>query len=88
MKRLQNPSLRRNYDSSGMGPGDIDIAGPDNERPVEGTVVNNASAQGDVRIDEVNNVHLFASDFFREKLIEHFDTQFKRNNIRWPQASK
>ena len=64
MRRLQNPSLRRNYDSSGMGPGDIDIAGPDNEAPVEGTVFHNTSVQGDVRIDEVNNVHLLTSDFF------------------------
>ena len=88
MRRLQNPSLRRNYDSSGMGPGDIDIAGPDNEAPVEGTVFHNTSVQGDVRIDEVNDVHLLTSDFFREKLIEHFDIQFKHNKIRWPRVSK
>ena len=64
MRRLQNPSLRRNYDSSGMGPGDIDIGGPDNEGMVEGTVVLNTSVQDDVRIDDVNDVHLLTSDFF------------------------
>lgn len=87
MRRLQNPSLRRNYDCSSMGPGDIDIAGPDNEGEVEGTAVLNTSVQDDVRIDEVNDVHLLTSDFFRGKLIEHFDIQFKQNKIRWPRVS-
>ena len=64
MRRLQNPSLRRNYDSSGMGQGYIDIAGPDNEGTDEGTVVLNTSVQDDVRIDEVNDVHLLTSDLF------------------------
>ena len=87
MRRLQNPSLRRNYDCSSMGPGDIDIAGPDNEGEVEGTAVLNTSVQDDVRIDEVNDVHLLTSDIFRGKLIKHFDIQFKQNKIRWPRVS-
>ena len=88
MRRLQNPSLRRNYDSSGMGPGDIDIAALNNDAPVEVFLSPYASVQGDIRMDEVNDVHLLTSDFFREKLIEHFDIQFKKNNIRWPCVSK
>ena len=86
MRRLQNPSNRRNYDSSDMGPGHIDNASPDNDDTVEETVVLNTCINNNVRIDCVHDVHLFTSNFFREKLIEHFDIQFKRNKIRWPRV--
>lgn len=66
----------RNFDLSGMGPADDDIgryAAPS---------VGEAPAGGSVRV--VRNLD---RDYFRSKLVEHFDILWSKNQIRWPKAT-
>ena len=88
MRRLKSPSLRRDYDTSGMGPAPIDEAYFDEEEVTEGCVIDNTPINNDISTDGINDVHLLTSDFFWTKLIEHFDIQFKRNKVKWPCISK
>ena len=83
-RRLNNPFLRRNYDSSSMGPAPIDEADCDEEVVGESCVVDDTPIINNVSTDGINDVHLLTNDFFRTKLVEHFDIQFKRNNVKWP----
>ena len=66
MRRLQNLSVRRNCDYSGMGPGDIDEADCDDEELVEGSTIDNAKLLGNVNINGVNDVHFLTSVFFAQ----------------------
>ena len=84
MRRLKNSSLRKNYDSSGMGPVPIDEANCDEEEVGESYVVDDTPIINDVSTNGINDVHLSTRDFFRTKLVEHFDIQFKKNSVKWP----
>ena len=83
LQRLSSPSERRQYDDSGMGPGvlhdeddgDISVIPP---API---------LFGAVRPDDINNVHQISMDVFQNKLIEHFDILFQKNEIRWPKSN-
>jgi hypothetical protein len=87
LQRLNNPSLRRTYDTSGMGCGETT---DDEDTDVLPTVplVNDDHMLSDVSVDGINNVHQLTCDSFRKKLIEHFDILFKQNKIKWPRSRK
>ena len=92
LKRLGNPLVRRQYDTSGMGPGNhltdeyeldedcFDDSNIDEEADIMSN--NNMS----IVEDYVNNVHNLSQEIFQKRLIEHFDILFKDNKIKWPRA--
>jgi len=68
----------RNFDLSGMGPADDDIG-----NYTAAASFGEAPVGGSVRI--VRNLD---RDYFRSKLVEHFDILFSNNSIQWPKANK
>ena len=85
MQRLNNPSLRRAYDTLGMGCGNTTDDDADFIQPVP---FENDHMLSDVWANGINNVHQLVCDSFRKKLIEHFDILFKKNKIKWPRSTK
>ena len=63
MRRLNNPSLRRNYDSSGMEPAPIDEVDCDEEEVTKGCDIDNTPINNDISTDGINDAHLLTSDF-------------------------
>ena len=84
LMRLHNPSGQRNYDTSGMGPGEID----EDEVIEKISVHPNTTFVNDILERDVNDVNLLLADFFRNKLVEHFDILFKKNEIKWTRKKK
>lgn len=86
--RLRHPTERRNYDSSGMGPGEdvmhddacVDTYIDDSESTSTGGIDDNNAGNVDTPI-LVRNLKLHD---FRQKLVTHFDIAFKKNELQWP----
>ena len=78
--RLLNPAEARNYDTSGIGPGD--------DRSTASSVVaeedEDEAAVAVVAPDGRRVVRRMTMKVFRAKLVTHFDIAFKRQEIRWP----
>ena len=83
LQRLANPSERRHYDSSGMGPGETfesdDEFNEAEPEPVDNTIASNSIP------DVINNVNHFTADYFQLKLVKHFDILFQQHKIKWPE---
>ena len=71
----------RNYDSSGMGPGQ-DVIGEESVvyEHDDGYYISNGTIR---TVDESMSL-----PYFRKRLVEHFDIQWKRNAIRWPSSRR
>ncbi len=77
ISRILYPSEIRNYDSSSVGNSQM----PDNGMQDDQSVDENNS----MRIDEeVRNVRNLSLNYFRSKLVEHFDIMFWIDEVRWP----
>jgi hypothetical protein len=78
----QNMALRR-FDTSGMGvENDVNRDDSASSDPSDGdgsTLEIDASEQRRIRA-----VRKLSIQFFRSKLVEHFDILFKQNQIKWP----
>jgi hypothetical protein len=75
LRRLQSETSIRNYDVSRMGTSDN--LGDDLAPPCQGT----EPATDDKSIRVVRKLH---RDYFRRKLVEHFDILWRQNKIQWP----
>jgi len=86
LQRLHNANIDiRSYDASGMGPGD-DIN--DDNMPLENP--NDDSLQDDDNEDAgiiLRSVKNMTRDFFRKKIVQHFDIKFQQHAIVWPSRS-
>ena len=88
LQRLHTADERRNYDSSGMGPGFVDDT-DDTEDVIEGNHIESMREYLQLNerdIDGINDIRNFTSEFFQAKLIEHFDILFKNYKVRWPRV--
>ena len=79
LQMLNNPSLRRAYDTLGIGYSDTTDDDADVLQPVP---VANDHMIIDVSANGINNMHQLTCDSFRKKLIENFDVLFKKNKIK------
>lgn len=85
LQRLQLGFDPRLYDASGIGPGE-DVQGliatmeTVNNRELHGAEHNAEAEVGGCRI-----VRYLSLNYFRNKLIQHFDIMFKRYELVWPQ---
>ncbi len=85
--RLRHPIERRNYDSSGMGPGEdvmqddvyMDTCINNFEGTITGSIDNDAG-----NLDTPILVRHLKLHEFRKKLVTHFDIAFKKNELQWP----
>ena len=91
LRRLRNPSNKRNFDLSGMGIGpDATTDGDDHDRMLFlGTQENIQSTQQyfEKYKDECINVCKLSLPFFHEKLIRHFNIAFKKKEVVWPKRN-
>ena len=77
ISRILTPSEIRDYDSSSVGNSQI----PDNGMRDDQSVDDDDS----MRIDkEVCNVRNLSLNYFRSKLVEHFDIMFWNHEVHWP----
>ena len=89
LQRLHSAAERRNYDTSGMGPGfvnsdsEFEYDEEDMSIPIEETMYEYLQIN-EINIDGINDVRNLTADYFQLKLIEHFDILFKQYNIKWP----
>ncbi|KAL3762008.1 hypothetical protein ACHAWU_002104 [Discostella pseudostelligera] len=81
--RLSNNLTNRNFDASGMGPGDDVLVDRDHMPINSDHVSDRMEDQAGQSTRVVKNLTL---NFFRRKLIEHFHIMWSRNNIVWPQV--
>ena len=72
----------RNYDVSGMGPGD-DVV----EHYALDVDLNDHSHHG-LGDGEVRIVRKIGLGFFRSRLVEHYDILWQQNKIVWPSSRK
>jgi hypothetical protein len=80
LQRLHSPEERRAYDTSGHGVGsDRDIVAPDNQSNDD-----TSSEDPVVGSQGVRYVPKLSYNFFRSRLVEHFDIRFHQNKIKWP----
>jgi hypothetical protein len=83
LRRLHGTQPLRNYDASGMGPGNDRFEdSPDYEEEPE----QEHGRLGVGLIDEAGAIvvrHL-SFDKFRDKLVKHFDILFQNNQLQWP----
>lgn len=75
-------------DMSGMGAGNDMMLETDNDfttnNDIEPNIVDPETVLPIIAPDPVVDIRNIKYDNFREKLIEHFDIMFKRNEIKWP----
>jgi len=96
IQRLHYPAEIRGFDASGSGYG-LDVNGgdvaaeSDNESDSEGdsdgslrTMVLAGDGEPSVDGDGARIVRHLSLDYFRSRLIEHFDILFERHQIQWP----
>lgn len=87
VRRLTEDELR-GYDTSGMGVGDDEsiVESPSSTNndgdSTDTDSTPNLGATPNVGV--VRRVRDLSLDYFRERLVEHFDIQFKNNRIKWP----
>ena len=89
IRRLHTPVAARNYDLSGMGAGD-DRVPPDNSSNAQQHPATNAAQRlGEVvtHDDDIQVVRNLTLNYFRSKLVTHFDIAYKRHEVKWPLRS-
>ena len=97
LSRLGNNLVRRQYDTSGMGPvSPITNEYESDEDCFDDNISNcsNIDEETDVMSnnntntveDGVNDVQNLSQEIFQKRLIEHFDILFQKNMIKWPRA--
>ena len=75
----------RTFDSSGMGPGEDSDPGVTHDGlllPVVAAINSNVTAPDGTRV-----VHHLSLDFFRCKLVEHFNILWQKGDVKWPESS-
>lgn len=94
LRRLFNGAERRNYDTSGMGPGYVEDDDENNndedddDHNINNTQLANEDLQNVATVinqTAVNDVKNLSCEIMRDKLIIHFDILFRKNSIQWPQ---
>lgn len=95
LRRLKNP-IPRNYDTSGMGYRNDRIEEVlEDDMQMENTSnyfdmlqdVDNNDAGNDSSNDSVS-VRTLSFDYFRKKLVNHFEIAYERKEIVWPKSIK
>jgi len=76
----------RSYDASGMGPGNDFSEDMDGKINREEVVIE--ETQQIPNNPEISIVRHLCCDYFRERLVEHFNILFERNEIVWPTRNK
>jgi hypothetical protein len=88
IERLNSPAARRSYDMSGMGVGNDRDEDESESRTAAGqdTMTGPQPADGSVRPanGSVRRVRDLSLEYFRGKLVEHFNILFHKKQIRWP----
>jgi hypothetical protein len=87
VRRLNSPVAARTYDMSGIGVGD-DRARPEN--PQQELVTHASQRRGDHGTssdDDIQVVRNLSLNYFRSKLVTHFDIAFKRREVVWPKRT-
>ncbi|KAG7347508.1 DDE superfamily endonuclease [Nitzschia inconspicua] len=79
IRRLNTSGAVRNYDTSGMGPGEDAT----NDREDEEEIIANVQEEEGSEDGEIV-VHRLSRAIFRERLIRHFDIAFTKREIKWP----
>jgi hypothetical protein len=83
--RLQTNNQRRRYDASGVGRGsDGDADAPDLGSNDDNNDENIVAEDPPVGSDGIRYVRKLSMDYFRKRLVEHFDILYQRNEIKWP----
>ena len=75
IRRINDPSLLREYDSSSIG------VANQRKRNVPATRV---ASNSDLREGQIRNVRDLSMNNFQSKLINHFEIKFRMNEIEWP----
>ena len=82
LQRLASPSQFRSYDSSSMGIGNdrhvLNNNDTEEDEPLNSILDDDDDHSG------VREVRKLPQEYFRRKLIKHFDIKWKRNSIIWP----
>ena len=73
----------RNFDSSGMGAGDDGNGGDLTDNYVPPAAIDDNLTT----VDGVRVVRHLSLNFFRSKLVEHFDIRWQQHDIEWPKGS-
>ena len=79
LRRIMSPAEIRGYDSSTVG-----------GRSTNDTIMADDPTENDIPTDdddaseEIREVRRLSLDYFRSKLVEHFNIKFDRNEIIWP----
>lgn len=82
IRNLLSPAQIREYDTSTIG-GMMDV---DYEEEDDDDDDEDMADVLDESGDGVINVRNLSLDYFRSKLVEHFDIKFQRGEINWPQS--
>lgn len=82
IRNLLSPAQIREYDTSTLG-GMMDV---DYEEEDDDDDDEDMADVIDESGDGVINVRNLSLDYFRSKLVEHFDIKFQRGEINWPQS--
>ena len=88
MRRLHNPAGSRNYDTSGMGRGDDSDQEDDDSEPEQEDSEPNQEDGAPDQVVGPRIVRHLTQDFFRARLIEHFDILWNKNQVVWPRSVK
>ena len=85
LQHLQSSNVDvRLYDASGMGPGDdLDIDSSNQEPPTDD--IHDIYELGGGMMRFVKNMSM---DYFRKKLVHHFDIKFTQHALVWPSRTK
>jgi hypothetical protein len=90
--RLQNPAAARNFDLSGMSPGDDAFTTAQEEQEEEAPTEEAESEEGEAPSGETGTatrvVRKLKLSYFRERLIEHFDILWRQQKIVWPRRHR
>ena len=87
LKRLATAGGKTSLDISGMGYGNDVIQHAHNTQNVNEVVTGNVHRGRGNRSNHNPSVRHLSLDFFREKLIRHFNIAFHRKEVTWPKRS-
>ena len=92
MRRVLNPTQIRQYDTSFIGLDDEDESGSSTATPrmtsdeeMDGSEVESShdAVDNNDGTEKVRVVHRLSLNFFRSRLVEHFNIQFRRRELMW-----
>lgn len=86
LERLHNPMEARNFDTSGMGNGNDHVE--DDESTEENSIMEQSEESLVVDNDGALIVRHLSFDYFRSKLVNHFDIAFKKREVKWPKRNQ